>query len=179
MFYTVECTYTDPDSETGWNEFYSSEKLPALVSVTGFSTSQRFRAITDGCPVYLAIHTVRDPGVLDSEEYRQKGGGNFSRWQRHISDWHRNLYDGVKAAPAVAENEIMVLSLSPVDFLECEIGGMPLELRAVGLEKSPAQRWLYVLSQKDSGLISGSSAGIYRYEPMTKQLKNGSASPIE
>ena len=45
MLYTVECTYNDPQSEGDWNEFYSLEKLPALVSVTGFSTSQRFRAL--------------------------------------------------------------------------------------------------------------------------------------
>ena len=25
MFYTVECSYNDPDSEDEWNEFYSQE----------------------------------------------------------------------------------------------------------------------------------------------------------
>ncbi|SMB41076.1 conserved hypothetical protein [Serratia proteamaculans] len=62
MFYTVECSYTDPESENEWNAFYSLGKLPALVSVTGFSTSQRFQAMTPGCPVYLAIHTVNRTG---------------------------------------------------------------------------------------------------------------------
>ena len=58
MLYIVECSYADPESEAGWNRFYSQHKLPALVSVSGFRASQRFRALSSGCPVYLAIHTI-------------------------------------------------------------------------------------------------------------------------
>lgn len=43
MIYTVECSFADLDSEAEWNDFYSFEKLPALISVTGFHTSQRFK----------------------------------------------------------------------------------------------------------------------------------------
>jgi hypothetical protein len=60
MLYIVECSYADPESEAGWNRFYSEDKLPALVSVSGFRASQRFRALSSGCPVYLAIHTIHD-----------------------------------------------------------------------------------------------------------------------
>lgn len=73
MFYTVECNYTDPESEQEWNAFYSLEKLPALISVTGFSSSQRFKALKPGGPRYLAIHTVKYAEVLTSEEYKLKG----------------------------------------------------------------------------------------------------------
>lgn len=45
MLYIVECSYADPQSEAGWNRFYSEDKLPALVSVSGFRASQRFRAL--------------------------------------------------------------------------------------------------------------------------------------
>ena len=79
MFYTVECSYNDPESEAEWNAFYSQQKLPALISVAGFTTSQRFRALTSGCPVYLAIHTINDAEILSSEDYRLKGGGYFFR----------------------------------------------------------------------------------------------------
>ena len=48
MIYTVECSFADLDSEAEWNDFYSLEKLPALISVTGFHPSQRFKAITGG-----------------------------------------------------------------------------------------------------------------------------------
>lgn len=46
MFYLVACSYTDPESEKEWNAFYSLEKLPALISVNGFSSSQRFQALS-------------------------------------------------------------------------------------------------------------------------------------
>jgi len=84
MLYTVECNYTDPESEQEWNTFYSQQKLPALISVAGFSSSQRFKALKPGGSRYLAIHTVKYAEVLTSEEYKLKGGGHFSRWQNHI-----------------------------------------------------------------------------------------------
>lgn len=96
MIYTVECSFADPGSEAEWNDFYSLDKLPALISVSGFHTSQRFKALSRGCPVYLALHSIDGLDILTGEEYRQKGGGNFARWQQHITDWHRNLYSGVE-----------------------------------------------------------------------------------
>lgn len=93
MIYTVECSFADPFSEAEWNDFYSLDKLPALISVSGFHTSQRFKALSRGCPVYLALHSIDGLDILTGEEYRQKGGGNFARWQQHITDWHRRLND--------------------------------------------------------------------------------------
>ncbi|MBZ4328528.1 hypothetical protein LAM23_20575, partial [Mycobacterium tuberculosis] len=65
MLYVVECAYTDPQSEAAWNTFYNQEKLPALVSVPGFYASQRFRALSEGCPCYLALHDIHDATVID------------------------------------------------------------------------------------------------------------------
>lgn len=121
MLYIVECSYADPQSEAGWNRFYSEDKLPALVSVSGFRASQRFRALSSGCPVYLAIHTIEHGDTLASEAYRQKGGGSFSRWQAHIRDWRRNLYRYGGVFPAVAEGEVLLLSPEPLDVVESEL----------------------------------------------------------
>ncbi len=171
MFYTVECTYTDPKSEQDWNTFYSQEKLPALVSVTGFRTSQRFRALKPGCPVYLAIHTLKDADVITSDEYRLKGGGNFSRWQAFISDWHRNLYECEGSAPAVSSDEVLLLSAQPINFIETELGYRPLEMRASGLEKFPERRIAYVLTRDNAALLAD-VPGASLYEPITSQLQN-------
>lgn len=171
MLYTVECTYTDRESEDEWNNFYSLEKLPALLSVSGFSTSQRFKALSPGCPVYLAIHTIRDANVISSEEYRQKGGGNFSRWQPFITDWQRNLYECNEQAPAVSANDILLLSPTPLDFLETERGYRAWEMLAAGLDKCPARRIAYVLSRETLGLLSEITKG-HCYEPITTQLQN-------
>lgn len=169
MIYTVECSFSDPASEAEWNDFYSLEKLPALISVKGFHTSQRFKALSADCPVYLAVHSIDDLGVLQGDEYRQKGGGNFARWQQHITDWHRNLYGGLDRAPAIGAGEYLVVSAIGPEPLN-EIGLTPCQMHAVALEKFPEQRWL-----ARRGRLVGEGAeslpkGVHLYAPMTVQL---------
>lgn len=171
MLYIVECTYADPESEASWNAFYSQQKLPALVSVTGFSSSQRFRALSSDCPVYLAIHTIKDADVIASEEYQRKGGGNFSRWQPHIRDWRRNLYQYGGSFPAVAAKEVLLLSLEPVDFVDSELGYQPTILQAAGLDKSPRQRVAYILPRREAMLLAARK-NAWIYEPIAGQLQN-------
>lgn len=67
MIYTVECSFADPNSEAEWNDFYSLEKLPALISVTGFHTSQRFKSLSDGCPLFLSRQDVETVNRVDGE----------------------------------------------------------------------------------------------------------------
>lgn len=174
MIYTVECSFADASSEAEWNDFYSFEKLPALISVTGFQTSQRFRATTEGCPVYLALHTVHGLDVLDAEEYRRKGGGNFARWQPHITDWHRNLYSDIGPAPAVQTGERLALCSSGPEPL-LDMGLRPLSMRAVAMEKFPEYRWLAVLPGSDAAYFATPPEGVHLYAPMGKQLTFGGA----
>ncbi|PKU21403.1 sugar ABC transporter [Telmatospirillum siberiense] len=169
MIYTVECSYADPGSEIEWNDFYSLDKLPALISVAGFHTSQRFKALDRGYPVYLAIHTIDGPTVLTGEEYRQKGGGNFSRWQRHITDWHRNLYGGIDRAPAVGRDELLALCPSGPDPL-IKMGVCPSAIHAVALERVPERQWLAKLDRGNARFAEPRSDDIRLYAPMTEQL---------
>jgi hypothetical protein len=169
MIYTVECSFADPASEAEWNDFYSHEKLLALISVSGFYTSQRFKALSEGCPVYLAVHTVDGLEILTGDEYRQKGGGNFARWQQHITDWHRNLYHASGPAPAVNAGERLVLSVSGPEPL-IQMGLTPLVMRAAALEKHPECRWLACLSGQGVPLAGTMPEGVYVYAPMTAQL---------
>lgn len=169
MIYTVECSFADPRSEAEWNDFYSLDKLPALVSVSGFHTSQRFKALREGCPVYLAMHSVDGLDVLTSEEYRQKGGGNFARWQPHITDWHRNLYAGLDRASSVGPDEILAMSEKGPESL-IRLGLAFNELHAVALGKFPEYRWLARL--KRSQTFEALPTDIHLYEPMTAQLVN-------
>ena len=161
MIYTVECSFADPAREAEWNAFYSLEKLPALISVTGFHSSQRFKSISEGCPVYLAIHTVDGLDVLTREEYRRKGGGNFARWQQQITDWHRNLYNDIGLAP----DSLIAMGLEP------------LGMQAVALEKYPERRWLAILPRSKLHLVETLPEGVDLYEPVTTQLTRAGALP--
>ncbi|GAB2903219.1 hypothetical protein GCM10027202_35090 [Microvirgula curvata] len=176
MIYTVECSFADPASEAEWNDFYSLEKLPALISVTGFHSSQRFKSISEGCPVYLAIHTVDGLDVLTGEEYRRKGGGNFARWQQQITDWHRNLYSDIGLAPAVHADELLVLGAKGPDSL-IAMGLEPLGMQAVALEKYPERRWLAILPRSKLHFVETLPEGVDLYEPMTAQLTRAGALP--
>ena len=173
MIYTVECSFADPASEAQWNHFYSLEKLPALISVSGFHTSQRFKALSAGCPVYLAMHTIDSLDVLQGEEYRQKGGGNFARWQQHIIDWHRNLYTGLERAPAIGEDDYLVTStVGPEPLID--MGLIPYRMQAVALERFPEQRWVAKMKRATGPGMDQLPKGFHLYAPMTAQLTNGS-----
>ncbi len=173
MIYTVECSFSDPASEAEWNDFYSLKKLPALISVSGFHTSQRFKALSTGCPVYLALHSIDGLAVLEGDEYRQKGGGNFARWQQHITDWHRNLYGDLDRAPAIGEGDYLVVSAVGPGLL-IKMGLTPDQMRAVALEKFPENRWLAKLDGSISLRVETLPKDVHLYAPMTAQLTSGS-----
>jgi hypothetical protein len=178
MIYTVECSFADPASEAEWNDFYSLDKLPALISVSGFHTSQRFKALRGGCPAYLALHSIDGLDVLTGEEYRQKGGGNFARWQQHITDWHRNLYGGVQRAPAIGEGEYLALSADGPEPL-IRLGLTPYAMRAVAMEKVPQYRWLAKVERRGTLGIEHVPEGVHVYAPMTRQLTAGEDAILE
>ncbi|WP_034302628.1 hypothetical protein [Herbaspirillum sp. RV1423] len=178
MIYTVECSFADPKSEAEWNDFYSLEKLFALISVTGFHTSERFKALSDGCPFYLAIHTIDGLDILTGEEYRQKGGGNFARWQQYITDWHRNLYSDVGLAPAAGADELLVLCANGPEPLT-QIGLIPLAMHSLALEKFTQRRWLAKMSRRNAPLTKHLRQGIYIYSPLTEQLTSFGSTPTE
>lgn len=169
MIYTVECSFADPASEAEWNDFYSLDKLPALISVSGFHTSQRFKALSRGCPVYLALHSIDGLDILTGEEYRQKGGGNFARWQQHITDWHRNLYGGIERGPEIGEGEYLALSAEGPEPL-LRLGLTPYAMHAVAMEKFPEHRWLAKVERGNAPDIKRLPEGVHIYTPMTAQL---------
>lgn len=172
MIYTVECSFADPGSEAEWNDFYSLEKLPALISVSGLQTSQRFKSLSAGCPVYLAMHSIDGLAVLEDDEYRQKGGGNFARWQQHITDWHRNLYNGLERAPALGEGDHLIVSaVGPEPLIE--MGLEPDLMRAVALDKFPESRWLAKLDSAIGLSVETLPKDVHLYAPMTAQLTSG------
>lgn len=176
MIYTVECSFADPVSEVEWNDFYSLDKLPALISVNGFHTSQRFKALSSGCPVYLAAHSIDGLDVLLGDEYREKGGGNFARWQQHITDWHRNLYGGLDRAPAIGDGEYLALSNSGPAPLTA-LGLTPCALQAVAMEKYPEHRWLAKIAARDAPKMTPAPKSVHIYAPMTAQLTSGDNTP--
>lgn len=175
MIYAVECSFADPDREAEWNAFYSRDKLPALISVPGFHTSQRFQAISPGCPTYLALHSIDGLEILTGAPYREKGGGNFARWQDSIRDWRRTLYGGLERMPAVAAHASLAISDTGPEPLN-RLGAVPIEIQAVALDQNPTRRWLAVIDKSSAARLTSQTNGeLLFYAPMTEQLRSDQA----
>lgn len=157
MLYFVECGFNNSVHEQAWNDFYSHEKLPALISVQGFASSQRFHILRGNNPPYLAIHDIANPEVLNSTEYREKGGGNFARWQSWISDWHRNVYSGGQA-PLLMQHECLLLCQ---DAAIAQRYGLQ-RIQAIALDKNPTERWMGKLPAEQAADIGDMAISIYQ-----------------
>lgn len=167
MIYMVECAFTDPARENAWNAYYDAEKLEALLSVPGFRASQRFRAIMDMPAPYLAVHSIRDAGVLEQQVYRKVGGGGFGGWDDLVTNWDRNLLTGMEAVPEVSVEEHLVLLSDPAaagatpeaDFTWLEIAGLDRTYTRLG----------FAVVDQDTGVgLARETTGTLRvFEPIT------------
>jgi len=173
MIYVVECDFSDPAREAEWNAFYDRVKLPALLSVAGFQSSQRFKRLGQGGPAYMAAHSIRAPAVLQGEAYRQKGGGDFAQWQSCICNWRRNLYAGLDVAPAIGQDEVLLMSaLGPQPLLD--LGLSPTLLTAVALDQAPARRW-WATSKVLANGAESLPGDVQCYAPLTSWLTGSQA----
>ncbi len=101
MLYMVEMDLPDRSREVAWHAWYVSH-IRKLLTVTGYNGAQRFRALAASASPFLAIHDVDDAGVFDSAEYHAVGGPTGTgQWQALMTNWHRNLFTGCDAMPAV------------------------------------------------------------------------------
>ena len=105
MIYTVELNFSDASKTDEWNAWYETY-LKQLVSLDGLETAQRFRAVAGSEPTweYLALYTVPNLDVYESEAYRKiGGGGNASKAFHHAISRRRNVYNGVERMAAVSD----------------------------------------------------------------------------
>ncbi|MGZ5171275.1 MAG: sugar ABC transporter, partial [Burkholderiales bacterium] len=123
--YMVQHAFSRPDWEDEWNAWYGNN-LKVLLSVPGFRTGQRFKALDGSPPRYMAVYTVDSPDVFDSRFYKDAGGGgtNSQRFRPAYHVWIRNLFEGIKAAPAICDDEYLVSVDSTTQNVE--LPGVPL-----------------------------------------------------
>ena len=119
MIYSVELNFSDASKTDEWNAWYETY-LKQLVSLDGLETAQRFRAVAGSEPTweYLALYTVPNLDVYESEAYRKiGGGGNASKAFHHAISRRRNVYNGVERMAAVSnEARVLFWEGTPDDF---------------------------------------------------------------
>ena len=148
MIYMVEMALDDTAREAEWHDWYLRH-IRKLLTVPGFRASQRFRAVTATASPFVALHEVEDAGVLSSPQYRALGGrANTGEWQHRMSNWHRNLLEGLEQTPDVPERAYLLV----ID--ERSEAKLPAEtelhwLRAVGLDRTVQNRALAIVGSEE------------------------------
>ena len=167
--YMVQHSFAKPEWEQEWNDWYAGN-LPVLMSVPGFLTGQRFKSPDGNPPRYMAMYTVREPGVFQSETYIAKGGNgvNSQRFRPAYQVWIRNLLEGIAQAPEVKPGEALLVVDSPE-----RVGphvDLPLAwLETTGFHKSTPWRGLAVVTAAQAERVRNDPRVIV-YEPITAQL---------
>ena len=170
MLYIVECAFTDPVREAAWNAFYDDDKLPTLLALPGFRASQRFRAITDLPAPYLAVHSIRDAAVLDRTDYRAVGGGTFSGWDDLVTNWSRNLFAGMEAAPEVSTDDCLIMLDDPA-AAHTASGADFAWLDIAGLDHTATRRGLAIVDHATGERLAHDGGGKFRvFAPITVRL---------
>lgn len=170
MLYMVDLDFVQAARQAEWDAWYT-QHIEALLSVPGVRTAQRFKCLTKCPSPYLAIYSVDSAQVLESADYRGRGGrGSAGGWQPFMTNWHRNLFDGLTTAPAVSPEALLLVTESePGDIAHC---GCDFSwLRNAGLDRTVPCRGIAAVSAADAGRISEKARGRVRaYRPLTPQI---------
>jgi hypothetical protein len=73
-----------PALEDEFNAWYDTEHVPERLAVPGFETALRYVCLS-GTPKYLAMYDVKDPAVLDSQEYLRVSFEQSSPWTKRVT----------------------------------------------------------------------------------------------
>jgi len=167
--YMVQQTFSRPEWEDEWNAWYAGN-LKVLMSVPGFRTGQRFKAMGEGTSRYMAMYTVDSAEVFETQFYKDSGGGGTAsqRFRPAYLVWIRNLFEGIDKAPAVGDGECLVFLDG--DSQKLDLQGVSLTtLQCTGFHRTTPCRGIGVVNkQQAQGLAGSDKLGLYL--PITAQL---------
>lgn len=170
MIYMVEIDFSSDEHFADWETWYNGN-LPLILTVPGFETAQRLELVTQGAPRFLAIYTISDPNVFDSQAYLAVGGGGTasSRWKAYIKR-RRNLFSGLDIVPEITPHALLgVMDADPGTADPPDLLFTPLKVEA--LARSPERRYLTMLNDMSRLDDYGRSApGLAFYRAMGGRL---------
>lgn len=170
MLYMVDVDFAQAALQAEWDAWYMRH-IEVLLSVPGVRTAQRFKCLTRCPSPYLTIYSVGSARVFESEGYREQGGrGSTGKWQPFMTNWHRNLFDGLAVAPAVSEQmHLLVTESQPDEIADC--GCEFSWLGNAGLDRTVPWRGIAVASIANASRITEKAMGQVRaYRPLTPQI---------
>jgi hypothetical protein len=171
VIYMVDMALAEPDRLAEWHAWYLGH-IKVLLTVPGFRASQRFEAVVETQSPYLALHEVVSPALFASPAYRERGGpGATGEWQARMTNWHRNLLNGLDETPEVPPDKYLLVLADARDLALPD--GISVEwLRAVGLDRSLDECGLAVLSDPVPALdLARRDPRARLYRPITAKLR--------
>lgn len=172
MIYMVDHIFANPQTEPAWHEWYAGY-LHKLLAVPGFGSAQRFKAVDEMPPRFLAMYAVQSAAVYDSPAYKNMGGGGSQsvRFHGDYRLWTRNLFEGADAVPVVNEGQCVYALDSDSPDRKLPLAPTPLWLESVGLHQTTRYRAIVVL---DAATLAVAKAAVrgegYFYAPWTARL---------
>lgn len=167
--YMVQHVFSRPDWEDEWNAWYAGN-LKVLMSVPGFRTGQRFKAVEGVPPRYMAMYTVDSADVFETQVYKDSGGGGTAseRFRPAYQVWIRNLFEELAVAPAVQAGECLVML--DADSSNAQLPGVSLAMmRCTGFHKTTSWRGLGSVDEAREQTLPKMDRLIL-YRPITSQL---------
>jgi hypothetical protein len=168
--YVVRCNFNDPAKEQAWNAWYSGPKIAQMLSKPHFRTCQRFQRAAGSGRDYLALWTLDSAEAFQTKQYTTDWG--FFEWQRHITDWSRDLFDAgmtPEAAFAVkTDGALQAVSFDGMsaDDARATASQVPAEmmwLPVVGLDRHTPMIGLRPLPGAAPAIdVKGGQAALYR-----------------
>ncbi|MBI2226864.1 MAG: hypothetical protein HYU44_18375 [Betaproteobacteria bacterium] len=141
MLYMVEMDLPHPSLLDEWHRWYN-EHLRMLLSIPGILSAQRFQSIAPGASPFVAIYTIAGADVMTSPAYRAKAGPKSpGRWSELMTNWYRNVLDGLERAPEVPRGGWLAI----MDRRTASAPPLPegfIALRPVALDCSIVERGL-------------------------------------
>ena len=176
MIYITEMAFPNKSRLADWHAFYLLQ-IANLQTVPGFLASQRFEAVVDTISTYTTLHEIASPDVFESAIYRQRGGrASNGEWQVEMTNWHRNLYDGLDETPEVANDSYLLFVDEKREIAERDIpllSGVRMHwLNLVGLDRTIPHRGIAVLRNAEPMLaLAERDKRVHVYRPITEKIR--------
>ena len=162
MIFMSQSGLTDPLRLADWDRWYV-EHLRVMRTVPGITSAQRFTSETAGYPPSLAIYSVASEAVFHDPYYLSVRG--MGDWKPLIDPrfYHRNLFDGLDAAPFVPDDGLLVIA----DRMHPDPSLTPMTwLKAVGLDLSTPFRGIAVVGKHEFADVAADVSEVGHYAPV-------------
>lgn len=150
---------TDATQLTEWDAWYV-EHLRIMRTVKGINSAERFTTDKANWPPSLAMYTIESAKVFHDPYYQKIRG--MGPWLELIDKryYRRNLFSGLDIAPAVADDEVLLVTDQTSIPTELIFFDIPfIWLTSVGLDQSTPFRGIAVIKTTLADQIMSQTGG--------------------